>query len=104
MMGLERLIQNTFGTTPQLDLDKKILRVRVPRPMAIDFPALAAGIHRNNVTPVTMDLEARFERAGDKLRLPESGQEFYYEGQVPTGTGVRILGFEAGEKLRAVPR
>ena len=61
MMGLERLIQNTFGTTPQLDLDKKILRVRIPKSVAIDFPALAEGIRRNNVTPVTLKLEARFE-------------------------------------------
>jgi hypothetical protein len=104
MMGLERLIQTTFGTTPQLDLDKKILRVRIARPMAIDFPALVEGIHRNNVTPVTLELEAQFERSGDRLRLPKSGQEFYYEGGDVTGNRVRILGFEPGERLRAASR
>ena len=60
-MGLERLIKEMFGTTPQLDLDKKILRVRIPRAVAIDFPALAEGIRKNNVTPVTLKLEGRFE-------------------------------------------
>lgn len=99
-MGLERLIQNLYGTTPQIDLDRQILRARVPKPMALDFKALADGITRNNVGTAAIEIEVEFEVKGDRAVLKETGQSFPLEKAATGGNRLRVLGWEAPATTR----
>ena len=90
-MGLERLIQNTYGTTPQIDLDKQILRARVPKPMTLDFTALADGIKRANVGTAAIEIDVAFEVKGDRVVLAGTGQSFPVEPGAPQGIRLKVL-------------
>ena|SRR5688572_22348242 len=101
MMGLERLIQKTYGTTPQIDLDKQILRARVPKPTTFDFGALADGIKRANVGTAAIVLSAPFEVKDGRVVIRDTGQTFKLEGPSTGGSRLRILGWESAETTRA---
>jgi hypothetical protein len=94
MMGLERLIQKTYGTTPQIDLDKQILRARVPRPMRLDFTALADGIKRANVGTAAIEIDVPFDVKDGRVILRETGQEFPLHGERAQGSRLRVLDWE----------
>ena len=101
MMGLERLIQNTYGTTPQIDLDKQILRARVPKPTTFDFTALADGIKRANVGTAAIVLSVPFLVKNGIAVIQETGQSFKIEGTQSGGARLRILGWESPETTKA---
>lgn len=94
MMGLERLIQETYGTTPQIDLDKQILKARVPRPLRLDFTALADGIKRANVGTAAIELDVAFDVKNGRVILRETGQDFSLEGTRTEGSRLGVLGWE----------
>ncbi len=104
-MGLERLIQKLYGTTPQIDLDKQILRARVPQPVTLDFPALVDGITRANVGTAAILLEAAFDAKDGRVILKRTGQSFPLEGDASGGHRLRVLGWESPETVRvqAIP-
>ena len=101
MMGLERLIKRTFGTVPTIDLDRKILQARIPKPATLDFPALADGMKRANVTPAAMTLEVSFHVEKGNVVLTETGQTLKLEGRASGAPRLRILGWESEEHVRA---
>jgi hypothetical protein len=100
MMGLERLIQKTYQTTPQIDLDRKILRARVPRPVALDFPALADGITRANVGTAAIEVDVAFDVKDGKVVLKGTGQSFPLQGPSSAGSRLRVMGWETAETIK----
>lgn len=93
---MERLLRNLYGSTPQIDLDAQIARVRVVRPLPLDFAALADGLKRNNVGFGGVDVTAELEAVGDRLRFAATGQAFPRAGPAPEAPGpsrrtVRVL-------------
>lgn len=82
-MGLERLLTGLYGTVPQLDMDQQFARVRVVRPQAFDFAALADGIKRNNVGTAAITLQATAAVKDGTVVLQPTGQAFPLEGAAP---------------------
>ena len=99
-MGLERLIQNLYGTTPQIDLDKQILRARVPGPTTFDFAALADGIKRNTVGTAAIEVEVPFQVNGDRVVIDRTGQSFALGAPGTGRTRFRVQGWEKPETTR----
>ena len=87
MMGLEKLLTGLYGTVPQLDMDQQFARVRVAKPMNLDFAQLAEGIKRNNVGTAGITVEATAEVKDGKVVLQPTGQAFPLEGRAPTSPG-----------------
>src|SRR2546427_300813 len=87
MMGLERLMRKLFGTTPQIDLDRSMVRTRIPKPMTFDFVDLADQVKRTNVTTLAVYLEAAAEVLDGKVILQPTGQAFPLEGKPPGDPG-----------------
>ena len=102
-MGLERLIRNTYGTTPQIDLDRQILRARVPRPATLDFGALADGIRRANVGTAAIEVEVDFKVTDGRVVIEGTGQSFPLEGAGPGRLRFRVHGWERAETTRVEP-
>lgn len=91
-MGLEKLLTGLYGTVPQLDMDRQFARVRLPRPMTLDFAGLADGIKRNNVGTAAITLQADAEVKGGRVVLQPTGQSFPLEGKAPpSGPARRTL-------------
>ncbi|HYF00845.1 MAG TPA: hypothetical protein VEJ18_18125 [Planctomycetota bacterium] len=102
---MERLLRNLYGSTPQIDLDRQIARVRVVRPMTLDFAALADGLKRNNVGYGGADVTAEVEAVDDRLRFTATGQAFPRAGPGPETPGssrrtVRVLDGKDPSKTR----
>jgi hypothetical protein len=102
MPGLERLLRNLYGSTPQIDLDRQIARVRVIRPTAFDFAALADGLKRANVGYGGAVLTADVEPKDGQVVLRGTGQAFPLEGPAPPA-GRRSFDVLEGGRLRARP-
>lgn len=103
MPGLERLLRNLYGSTPQIDLDLQLARVRVMKPVAFDFPALVDGLKRANVgygaAALTADVDIKEGRA-----VLRTGQSLPLEG--PASPGRRtfdVLDGRTSPRLRARP-
>src|SRR5688572_16588556 len=110
MMGLEKLLRGLYGSAPQLDMDRKFARVRVPKPMTLDFAGLADGIQRNNVGTAAIQVQAVVTVAAGKVTFAGTGQEFPLEGTAPPPSGptrraFRVLDWEdkAKTRLEVVP-
>lgn len=104
-MGLERLLTGLYGTVPQLDMDRQFARVRVVRPMELDFARLADGIKRNNVGTAGITLQATAEVKDGRVVLQPTGQAFPLEGSPPTDPGrarrtLKVHGWEDPAKAR----
>jgi len=104
MPGLERLLRNLYGSTPQIDLDRQIARVRVVKPVVFDFPKLVDGLKRANVgygaAAVTADVEVK----DGTLVLRDTGQALPLEG--PAAGGRRtfdVLDAKTAPRLRQRP-
>jgi len=102
-------MRSQFGSTPQIDLDLQIARVRVLAPMALDFAALVDGVRRMNVgvAGITLQATARVEdEPGGEGRtsstvvvIEPGGQRFPLEGPPPpdrsaSWRSLRVHGFE----------
>jgi hypothetical protein len=102
MPGLERLLRNLYGSTPQIDLDQQIARVRVVKPVAFDFPALVDGLKRANVGYGSAAVTADVEIKDGKAVLRDTGQALSLEG--PADAGRRtfdVLDAKTAPRLRA---
>lgn len=71
----------------QIDLDRQIARARVPRPMPLDFAALADGVVRNNMGIGGFTLHARASVGEGRVTLHPTGQSFLLVGPPPSQTG-----------------
>ena len=102
-------MRSQFGSTPQIDLDLQIARVRAVEPMTFDFSALVDGVRRMNVgvAAITLQATARIEgepggaggAGGAAVVLEPSGQRFPLEGPPPPDRSaqwrlLRVHGFE----------
>jgi hypothetical protein len=85
MPALERLLRNLYGSTPQIDLDRKLARSRAATPQALDFHKLGDGMKRANVDLMGVTLQATAELKGGKAVLVPTGQSFPLEGSAPDG-------------------
>lgn len=83
MPALERLLRNLYGSTPQIDLDRKLARSRAIEPRALDFQKLADGMKRANVDLMGITVQATLELKGGKAVLRPTGQEFPLDGPGP---------------------
>jgi len=106
MPGLERLLRNLYGSTPQIDLDLKLARSRAVRPMALDFHALGEGMKRANVDLIGITLQAEAALQGGKAVLQPTGQALPVEGapaDAPaTRRNFRVLDWMEPAKTRLV--
>lgn len=82
-MGLERSIVGRFGSTPQIDLDRQIARVRVTRPDKLDFAWFADTMVRNNIGVGGFRLYARARIKKGAVILEPTGQRFALSGSPP---------------------
>jgi hypothetical protein len=76
-----------FGPDYQIDLDRQIARVRVPKPMPLDFAWLAEGVRKNNMGLAGFKLQARAAAADGKWTLQPTGQTFASRGPLPPDAG-----------------
>jgi hypothetical protein len=102
MPGLERLLRNLYGSTPQIDLDRQIARVRVAAPLTFDFAALVDGLKRANVGYGSAALTADVERKDGQVVLRATGQSFRLEGPPPEAgrRTLRVLDAKDPAKVR----
>lgn len=90
-MGLEKLLRGLYGSEPQLDMDRQFARSRIPRPMPLDFAALADGMRHNNVGVAGITVEAKVDIKGDSVRFAATGQSFPLQGpSAPEGEFRRL--------------
>jgi hypothetical protein len=102
MPGLERLLRNLYGSTPQIDLDRQLARVRVVKPVAFDFPGLVDGLKRANVGYGSAALTADVEIKDGKAVLRETGQALSLEGPAEGGRRTfDVLDAKTAPRLRA---
>jgi len=87
MMGLEKLLRGLYGTVPQLDMDRQFARVRVVKPMNLDFKDLVEGIKRNNVGTAGIEIEAIAELREGRIVFQATGQNFPLAGAPPEEKG-----------------
>ena len=102
---MERLLRNLYGSTPQIDLDRQIARVRVVRPTVLDFPGLVDGLRRNNVGFGGVEVTADVKDVNGHLRFEATGQSFPRSGpepgaQVPARRTMRVLDAKDPSKTR----
>jgi len=108
-MGLDRLMRKLFGTIPQIDLDRSMVRTRIPRPVTFDFVDLADQVKRTNVRTLAVHLEATAEVQDGKVILQPTGQAFPLEGKAPADPGparrrVKVHDWAGGAaRLEVVP-
>ena len=98
-MGLERFIVGRFGTTPQIDLDKQIARVRLSRPVTLDFQDFADAIVRNNMGVGGFRVYAAATIEGGRIVFRGSDQSFPITGDPPSDGGptwFRVEGWKKG--------
>ncbi len=104
MPALERLLRSLYGSTPQIDLDKKIARSRAAAAQAFDFHKLGDGMKRANVDLMAITLQATAELKSGKAVLQPTGQSFALDGAVPDAPGARrtfkVLDWKDPEKTR----
>jgi len=86
-MGLERLMKRLYGTTPQIDLDRSMVRTRISKPVTFDFVDLADQVKRTNVRTLEVHLEATAEVRDGQVILQPTGQAFPLEGKPPGDPG-----------------
>ncbi len=87
MPGLERLLRNLYGSTPQIDMDQQFTRSRVIRALTLDFAALADGMKRANVGLDSITFQASVEVREGRAVLRPTGQSFPIEGPPPADPG-----------------
>jgi len=104
MPGLERLLRNLYGSTPQIDLDRQLARVRVVKPVAFDFPALTDGLKRANVGYGSAVLTVDVDIKGGQAVLRDTGQALPLEGPAQPGRRTfDVLDAKTAPRLRARP-
>lgn len=100
-MGFERLLRGLYGSVPYIDLDRKLARVRVPKPTAFDFAALAEGIKKNNLGLTGIWVEVDATQDGGRVTIQPTGQSFPLEGAArPGAVRFRVV---AGTPPRLAP-
>jgi hypothetical protein len=97
-MGLEKLLVGLYGTTPQIDLDQQIARVRVTKPTPLDFKTIGEGVIRNNMGLGGIAFDAAATIADGRLRLA-TGQEWPFRGAPPPGPGPHRMTYRVVEPL-----
>ena len=109
-MGLEKLLRGLYGTAPQIDLDRKLARARVPQPTKLDFFALGDGIVRSNMGVGGIRIHVSATVAGGKVTVLPTGQSFPLAGSPPPEPGPRRRWFRVKDwqdrsrtALEAVP-
>jgi hypothetical protein len=89
MPALERLLRNLYGSTPQIDLDRKIARSRAVLPQTLDFQKLGDGMKRANVDLMGITLQASAELKGGRAVLQPTSQAFALDGPSDDGPVAR---------------
>jgi len=104
MPGLERLLRNLYGSTPQIDLDRKLARSLAMTPGTLDFPGLFDGMTRANVDLMGITVQATAEVHKGRVRIQPTGQEFAVEGSPPDSPPAlrtfKVLDFKDPAKVR----
>jgi len=98
-MGLEKLLVGLYGTTPQIDLDKKIARVRVPKPMEFDFAVIGNGVIKNNMGLGGITVSAPVTIVDGTAIFQSTGQKVPFRGPGPTGSVAQLIAMRVIEPL-----
>lgn len=69
-----------YGPDYQIDLDKQIARVRVTRPLQLDFAELALGVKKNNMGLAGFKLQANAVMENGQWVIQPSAQRFTARG------------------------
>ena len=88
-----------YGPQFSINLDRQIARVRVQKPMPLDFQALAEGVKKNNMGLGGFKVEAVATIDGDRVTLSPTGQSFRILGAPPAEAGparrvIKVTGWE----------
>ena len=82
-VGLEKFLRGLYGTVPAIDLDRQIVRVRVPGPRLIDVARIADGFRRANTGLDSISVMAWGTVSEGWFRIDGTDQMFRVEGSVP---------------------
>lgn len=75
-LGLEKMLTRLFGTTPQIDLDRQVARVRLAEPTGIDLSRVEDGFRRSNTGLGGIWITARGTPREGWFVLSSTGQRF----------------------------
>ena len=75
-LGLEKFLRSLYGTTPSIDLEQGVARLRIPSPARIDPAAIAQGFRRANTGLGWITLTVRCARSPGQVTLFPTGQVF----------------------------
>ena len=104
MPGLERCLRNLYGSTPQIDLDRKLARSLAMSPVTLDFPGLFDGMKRANVDLIGITVQVTAELHGGRALVQPTGQSFALEGSPADAPAARrtfrVLDFKDAARVR----
>ncbi len=73
-----RTLRDRYDSDPQIDIEKQIARVRVPKPLTFEWSGLEDGLRRNNVGLGDITLSANIRIENNQAVL-STGQTFPLE-------------------------
>lgn len=92
---MQQFFESRFGSTPQIDLDRQLARVRIERPQPLDLRAIAAeGVIQNNMGLGGIELRVRGTLGPGTATLAETGQTLPVTG-APARASQPWLWFDA---------
>ncbi|MBL8756231.1 MAG: hypothetical protein JNK15_23250 [Planctomycetes bacterium] len=78
---MQQFFESRFGSTPQIDLDRQLCRVRLERPLPLDLRAIATeGILKNNMGLGGLQVRVRAVLADGKATFEGTAQQISVQG------------------------
>lgn len=93
-LGLAKFLEDLFKTTPQIDLDRQLARIRVPSPASLDFPGIADGFRRSNTGLDRVHLTCVTTVLDGRLVLHPTRQTFRIDRTVPDNSTLKLRRFQ----------
>lgn len=92
---MQQFFESRFGSTPQIDLDRQLCRVRLERPLPLDLRAIATeGVVKNNMGLGGLQVRVRGVLDGGTVTLEGTSQRISVQGG-PARSTQPWLWFEA---------
>ena len=93
---MQQFFESQFGSTPQIDLDRQLARVRIVRPQPLDVRRIAQdGVIKNNMGLGGIELRVRGTLQDGTVTFVETGQTLPVTGG-PARSQEPWLRFDAG--------
>lgn len=81
-VGLEKFLTRLYGTVPEIDLDRQVVRVRIPSPTFFDVARIVDGFRRANTGLDSVLITTWGTVSGNWFRIDGTDQTLRVEGTV----------------------